>query len=86
MFGVAAAPIYDPTQKLSDFSDFMVFFNPGDIVKFKSVSEDEYRSIQAEVDAGTFAYKQVPFQFDLGAALADPESYNKKIMEALDGV
>lgn len=86
MFGVAAAPIYDPTQKLTDFSDFMVFFNPGDIVKFTPVTESEYRAIQAEVEAGTFAYKQVPFQFDLGAALADPDSYNKKIMEALDGV
>ena len=29
MFGVAAAPIFDPAQSLADFKDFMVFFRPG---------------------------------------------------------
>ena len=86
MFGVAAAPIYDPTQKLKDFKDFMVFFNPGDIVKFTPVDEPEYRRIQKEVDEGTFVYRQAPIQFDVGAALADPEGYNKTMMEALNGI
>ena len=86
MFGVAAAPIYDPTQNLKDFKDFMVFFKPGDIVKFTPVDEPEYRRIQKEVDAGTFVYRQAPIQFDVGAALADPEGYNKTMMEALYGI
>jgi urea carboxylase len=86
MFGVAAAPIYDPTQNLKDFKDFMVFFKPGDIVKFTPVDETEYRRIQNEVDAGTFVYRQAPIQFDVGAALADPEGYNKTMMEALNGI
>jgi len=86
MFGVAAAPIYDPTQNLKDFKDFMVFFKPGDIVKFTPVDETEYRRIQKEVDAGTFVYRQAPIQFDVGAALADPEGYNKTMMEALNGI
>jgi urea carboxylase len=86
MFGVAAAPIYDPTQKLEDFSDFMVFFKPGDIVKFKPVDEAEYRRIQTEVEAGLFAYRQVPVSFDLGAALADPEGYNSTLLEVLNGI
>jgi len=86
MFGVAAAPIYDPTQNLKDFKDFMVFFNPGDIVKFTPVDEPEYRRIQKKVDAGTFVYRQAPIQFDVGAALADPEGYNKTMMEALNGI
>ena len=86
MFGVAAAPIYDPTQNLKDFKDFMVFFKPGDIVKFTPVDEPEYRRIQKEVDAGTFVYRQAPIQFDVGAALADPEGYNKTMMEALNGI
>ena len=86
MFGVAAAPIYDPTQNLKDFKDFMVFFKPGDIVKFTPVDEPEYRRIQKEVDAGTFVYRQAPIQFDVGAALADPEVYNKTMMEALNGI
>ena len=86
MFGVAAAPIFDPAQALADFEDFMVFFKPGDIVKFKPVTEDEYNSIQAEISAGTFRYRQSPVTFDVSRALADPEAYNQELMEALNGV
>jgi urea carboxylase len=86
MFGVAAAPIYDPSQTLTDFDDFMVFFKPGDLVKFKPVDEAEYHRIRAEVDAGTFVYKQHPVSFDVGAALADPETYKATLLGALDGI
>ncbi|WP_254679015.1 allophanate hydrolase subunit 1 [Arthrobacter sp. 24S4-2] len=86
MFGVAAAPIFDPAQTLEDFKDFMVFFRPGDIVKFKPVTEAEYNDIQAQVSAGTFRYRQVPVTFDLSKALANPEGYNQELMEALNGV
>lgn len=86
MFGVAAAPIFDPAQSLADFKDFMVFFRPGDIVKFKPVSETEYQEIQERVDDGTFTYRQVPVTFELSKALANPEAYNKQLMEALNGI
>lgn len=86
MFGVAAAPIFDPSQSLADFEDFMVFFKPGDIVKFKPVDEAEYRRIQAEVEAGTFTYRQSPIRFDVGAALADPDEYKVSLLEALNGI
>ncbi|MDQ0147347.1 MULTISPECIES: 5-oxoprolinase subunit B family protein [Pseudarthrobacter] len=86
MFGVAAAPIFDPGQALADFKDFMVFFRPGDIVKFKPVTEAEYNTIQAEISAGTFRYRQAPVTFDLSRALADPEGYNRELMEALNGI
>jgi len=86
MFGVAAAPIFDPSQELADFADFMVFFKPGDIVKFKSVDEAEYKRIQAAVEAGTFTYRQAPVSFDLAAALADPEGYKATLLEALNGI
>lgn len=86
MFGIAAAPIFDPAQKLADFSDFMIFFRPGDIVKFKPVDEDQYRAIQAEVDAGTFTYRQAPVTFDLQKALTDPSAHNRDILEKLNGI
>ncbi|MDQ0870238.1 urea carboxylase [Arthrobacter sp. V1I9] len=86
MFGVAAAPIFDPAQSLEDFADFMVFFRPGDIVKFKPVNEAEYNAIQAEISAGTFRYRQAPVTFELSKALADPEAYNRELMEALNGI
>ena len=86
MFGVAAAPIFDPAQSLADFKEFMVFFKPGDIVKFTPVDETEYRRIQSEVDAKTFKYRQAPIQFDVGAALADPDGYKESLLEALNGI
>jgi urea carboxylase len=86
MFGVAAAPIFDPAQSLEDFKDFMVFFRPGDIVKFKPVTESEYGEIQTRISEGTFRYRQVPVTFELSKALADPERYNGELMEALNGI
>jgi urea carboxylase len=86
MFGIAAAPIFDPAQKLPDFADFMVFFKPGDIVKFKPIDELEYGRIQAEVRAGTYTYRQASVVFDLQRALEDPAAYNRQILEALNGV
>jgi urea carboxylase len=85
MFGIAAAPIFDPAQSLEDFRDFMVFFRPGDIVKFKPITEADYREIQTQVSDGTFRYRQASVTFDLSKALADPERYNVQLMEVLDG-
>lgn len=84
MLGIAAAPIFDPEQKLADFADFMVLFRTGDIVKYRPVDEAEYRAIQAEVEAGTYRYKQAPVRFTLAEALADPDAYNRSLLEALD--
>lgn len=86
MFGIAAAPIFDPAQKLPDFADFMVFFKPGDIVKFKPIDELEYVRIQAEVKDGTYTYRQASVVFDLQRALDDPAAHNRQILEALNGV
>lgn len=86
MFGIAAVPIFDPAQKLADFSDFMIFFRPGDIVKFKPIDEPEYRAVQQQVEAGTYRYRQAPVTFDLQRALEDPSAYNLEILEHLNGV
>jgi urea carboxylase len=86
MFGIAAAPIFDPAQSLKDFTEFMIFFKPGDIVKFRSIDEAEYMNIKDQVKDGSYVYKQVPVTFDLVEALSDPESYNEKLLEQLDGV
>lgn len=85
MFGIAAVPIFDPDQKLPDFEDSMVLFRTGDIVKYRAVDEAEYRAIEAEVEAGTYRYKQAPVTFSLAKALEDPYGYNRTLLEALDG-
>jgi len=85
MFGITPVPIFDPAQRLPDFADFMVFFKPGDIVKFRPIDEAEYGRIRGEVDAGTYRYRQAPVEFVLEDFLVDPVAYNTKISEALDG-
>ena len=84
MFGVAAAPIFDPEQRGPDFEDFMIFFKPGDLVKFRPIEESEYDEIQKQVETGTYSFKQVPVRFDLERALSEGPSYNVELMEALD--
>lgn len=84
MLGITPTPIYDPSQTLPDFEDFMVLFRTGDIVKYRPVDEAEYRSIEAEVAAGTYRYKQAPVTFTLSKALEDPDGYNRTLLEALN--
>lgn len=84
MLGITPTPIFDPTQSLPDFEDFMVLFRTGDIVKYRPVDEAEYREIEAEVAAGTYKYKQAPVTFTLSQALEDPEAYNRQLLEALN--
>ncbi|HET7399123.1 MAG TPA: carboxyltransferase domain-containing protein [Intrasporangium sp.] len=84
MFGITPVPIFDPEQKLPDFEDFMVFFRPGDIVKFRPIDEAEYHGIRAEVEARTYRFHQAPVRFTLEDFLADPTSYNAGLLEALN--
>ncbi|MEU5096517.1 allophanate hydrolase subunit 1 [Streptomyces sp. NPDC020996] len=85
MFGVTPVPIFDPARRLPDFEDFMVFFRPGDIVKFRPIEEGEYERIKADVEAGTFRYRQSPVDFSLRDFLAGPDAYNATLLEALYG-
>jgi urea carboxylase len=61
-----------------------VLFKAGDIVKYRPVDEAEYREIQAQVEAGTYRYRQAPVTFSLSEALADLEGHNRSLLEALD--
>lgn len=85
MFGIAAAPIFDPGQALPDFEESMVFFRPGDIVKFRPVTEPEYREIEASVEAGTFRYRTAPVSFDADRAASDLGAYTTTLVGALHG-
>ncbi|KJQ52903.1 5-oxoprolinase subunit B family protein [Microbacterium sp. SA39] len=84
MFGLVAPPIYDPEQRLADFADSSVLFRPGDIVCYRSVDSDEYEAIQAEVEAGTWRWRQAPVSFSVEAWQSDPAATNRALMEALD--
>jgi len=84
MFGITPMPIYDPEQKVPYLKDFMVFFKPGDIVKWTPIGREEYDKIIAHLEAGTYIPKIVDVDFDLDAWNADVDGTNAKLMEALN--
>ncbi len=83
MFGVTPMPIYDPEQKVSYLRDFMVFFKPGDIVKWKPVNHREYDRIAAAVQTGTYQPRIAEVEFDLDRFNAVMRGTNAKLLEAL---
>lgn len=83
MFGITPMPIFDPKQETSYLRDFMVFFRPGDIVKFKSIDRAAYDAAVAEVEAGKFKPLIREFKFSLADFEKDIDGYNKKIGEVL---
>jgi allophanate hydrolase subunit 1 len=85
MFGITPAPIYDPAQKLPYLKDFMVFFRPGDIVKWKPISREEYDRDVKAVETGTFNLTVRPVAFSLKAFLADPGAYSRRLVGVLHG-
>lgn len=85
MFGITPAPIFDPAQRLPDFKEFMIFFTPGDIVKFEPITRDQYDEYRQQVEEGTFRFKKKEVHFHLDKFMEDPDAYNKQLMEVLNG-
>ena len=85
MFGITPAPIFDPVQGLPYLKDFMVFFRPGDIVKFQSIDRAAYDAALEKVGAGTFDLRIRPVSFSLRRFLADPVAFNRSLLEVLHG-
>jgi urea carboxylase len=84
MFGITPVPIYDPAQKPPYLKDFMAFFRPGDIVKWKPISREEYDRDVRAVEAGSFDLTIRPVTFSLKAFLKDQTGYSRGLVEALD--
>ena len=85
MFGITPMPIYDPTQTTSYLKDFMVFFRPGDIVKFRPVDRDGYDAAVEDVDKGRFAPPIREVKFDLREFQKDIDGTNAKLEGVLHG-
>jgi allophanate hydrolase subunit 1 len=83
MFGITPAPVYDPEQKIGYMRDFMCFFRPGDILKFRAIDRAEYDQISAEVAAGTWMPPMASTRFVLADFLDDPAGTNARLVEAL---
>jgi urea carboxylase len=85
MFGITPMPIYDPRQEISYLRDFMIFFKPGDIVKFKPVDRDGYDAAVETVEAGRFEPPIRRVSFSLDEFHADPAATNTKLLGVLHG-
>jgi len=85
MFGITPMPIYDPDQGISYLKEFMVFFNPGDIVKFRPIDRETYEEYLGQVESNTYEPKTRDFDFSLDDFYGDRDQYNRNIGEALNG-
>lgn len=85
MFGITPMPIFDATQTTSYLRDFMVFFRPGDIVKFKPIGRDAYDLAVEEVDTGVFSPPIREVSFDLREFQSDMAGYNAKLEAKING-
>ena len=85
MFGVTPMPIYDPAQKVNYLTDEMCLFKPGDIVKWKPVTRDQYDAAIEAVEENRFEPVIRPASFSLAEFNKDMAGTNAKLMEALNG-
>ncbi len=85
MFGITPMPIYDPDQNISYLRKFMVFFNPGDIVKFRPINRETYDECLDQVESNTYEPKISDFDFSLDDFYKDRDQYNRSIGEVLNG-
>ncbi len=79
MFGITPMPIYDPRQETAYLREFMVFFRPGDIVKWKPIDRAAYDAAVADVEAGRFAPRMRDVTFSLDEFHKDIDGYNRKL-------
>ena len=84
MFGITPMPIYDPEQQTSYLKDFMVFFKPGDIVKWKPINREEYDQAIVDVEANNFKPRIRDVIFDLEEFNKDIDGTNAKLLEGLN--
>ncbi|OCP35455.1 5-oxoprolinase subunit B family protein [Ensifer sp. LC163] len=85
MFGITPMPIFDPTQTTSYLRNFMVFFRPGDVVKFKPIDRDAYDQAVEDVDKGRFSPPVREVSFDLREFQKDITGYNTRLEGMING-
>jgi urea carboxylase len=70
MFGITPVPIYQPARG-------EVFFKAGDIVRFTPIDRARYDELSSDSPALRFA----EVSFDLDEFEADPDGYNRRLLE-----
>ena len=72
MFGITPVPIYEPARG-------EVFFKAGDIVRFTPIDRERYDALAGDSPSLRFA----DVSFDLDEFEADPDGYNRNLLEVL---
>ncbi len=85
MFGITPMPIYDPKQEIGYLRDFMVFFRPGDILKWKPIDRAAYDETVDDVETGRFAPRMRDVTVSLEDFQKDIDGYNRTLEGALNG-
>lgn len=85
MYGVTPAPIYDPTQQVRYLSEEMCLFRPGDIVKFRPQTRDDYDATLEAIAANEWEPTIRSCSFSLTEFNRDMAGTNARLMEALNG-
>ncbi|MFD7011092.1 allophanate hydrolase subunit 1 [Rhodococcus jostii] len=83
IFGRAAAPVYDPDQRLPDFRDRTELVQLGTICNYRPIARDEYDEIGRAVSNGTYRYLIKHIRFEPAELIADPDKYNRNLIEVL---
>lgn len=83
MFGITPMPIYDPLQTVSYLREFMVFFKPGDIVKWRPIDREEYDQSVVDVNHDRFEPRISDVNFSLDEFNNDIESTNANLLKQI---
>lgn len=81
MLGISPAPIFEADSKLTYFQDSMIFFKPGDIIKYRPISQKEYERLADEANKGTLQLDIKNVTFSIEKFMNDPSQPNLAIEE-----
>ena len=78
-------PIYDPTGNLPDLRERYILALAGDRWKLRPIDMDEFVSIRAEVEAGSYRYRTFVQEFRPAEYFRDPDDYLKRLQSETAG-
>lgn len=81
MFGITPMPIYDPAGAQPHIDASMIYFRPGDVVKFTPIDDARYEVLDAQAARGEFVPRVMPYVFDLDGYERDPIGYAATVKE-----
>ncbi|OMP66241.1 5-oxoprolinase subunit B family protein [Domibacillus epiphyticus] len=81
LIGRSAVPVVDPTKRLADLMETSFLARPGDIWKYRPITEQEYNQIKVETEEGGYRYKMKNIMLSPLEYLEKGETYIRELME-----